>query len=124
MRLCSQVGNFAIGAEARDRPGQSQSFAAFAWLICTLGLFQRNFWNLTRVFSGPSFAEVGVGNEIALRRSAEALIETHGADAAEICSKKALLWHRRGDQEAAKIWLRLAEEVQRIERERKMRLAG
>ena len=65
-----------------------------------------------------------MGNESELRRSAEALIETHGENAAGLCSKKALIWHGRGDQEAAKVWIRLMEEVQRIERERKMRLAG
>ncbi len=41
-----------------------------------------------------------------IQRSAEALVRTHGSNAAMVCAQTAERWIKRGDPAAAELWTR------------------
>lgn len=45
-------------------------------------------------------------DEELIQRSAEALIRTHGSNAAMVCAQTAERWLKRGDPAAAELWTR------------------
>ena len=49
-----------------------------------------------------------------IRSSAEALVRTHGDEAAAICGRTAERWLRRGDVGAAQLWGKLMTEVRYV----------